>query len=100
MKNLMIALLLTISTSVFAEKVSIIFPQVYNTGSSVQVQVWNHTDRYVTCSGSIWMRTEKGQNYSEYYFDSIMPRFTAYRSFYSRDFSDRIVSVNHSIFCN
>ncbi len=100
MKNLFLALALTISASAFAEKASIIFPRVYNTGSSVQVEIWNHTDKYVTCSGSIWMRTEKGNSYSEYYFDSIMPRFTSYRTFYSRDFQDRVVSVNNGIFCN
>lgn len=100
MKKIILALALTISASAFAEKASVIFPQVYNYGSSVQVQIWNHTDKYVTCSGSIWMRTEKGVSYSEYLFDSVMPRFSAYRSFYARDYNDRIQSVNHSIFCH
>lgn len=99
MKKIILALALTMSASAFAEKVSSIWPRVYNNGSSVQVQIWNHTDQYVTCSGSIWMRTEKGNSYSEYLFDSVMPRFTAYRSFYARDFNDRIVSADHSIFC-
>lgn len=99
MKKFMVALALTISASAFAEKASVIFPHVYNYGSSVQVQIWNHTDKYVSCSGPLWMTTEKGVSYSEYLFDSIMPRMTAYRSFYSRDFNDRIRNVSHSIFC-
>lgn len=100
MKKIILGLALIISAPAFAEKASIVFPQVYNYGSSVEVQIWNHTDRYVTCSGSLWIRTEKGNSYSEYLFDHVMPRFSAYRSFYARDFNDRIQSVRHSIFCN
>lgn len=100
MKKIFITLMLAFSATAFAEKTATIFPHVYNYGSSVQVQVWNHTDRAVNCSGFVYMNLQSGKRTSEYYFDYVSPRFTSYRSIYSRDMNDRIVSVNHSIFCN
>jgi hypothetical protein len=99
MKKIILALALTISAAAFAETASTIFPRVYNYGTNVQIQVWNHTDRYVTCSGPVWMTTDSGLNISEYYFDSVMPRTTAFRTLHARNFQDPIRFVNHSIFC-
>lgn len=100
MKKLILALLVTVSASAFAEKESIVFPRVYNYGSSVQVQVWNHTDRSVNCSGFVNITLQSGKRESEYYFDFVSARFTSYRTFYMRDLNDRVSFVNHSIFCH
>jgi hypothetical protein len=99
MKKIFLALVLTCTASAFAGKDAVVFPRVYNYGSSIQVQVWNHTDKTVTCSGSIFGRTVKGVSYSDFYFDTVTPSFTSYRSFYTRDFSDRFFSVRHNIYC-
>ncbi|MCM2348768.1 MAG: hypothetical protein NDI69_02025 [Bacteriovoracaceae bacterium] len=100
MKKFFTGLLLALSFTAIAENESIVYPSVYNYGYNVQVQVWNTTDRNVTCSGYVNMRTEQGHTNSEYYYDWISPRFTSYRSYYPRRANDRIISVSHSIFCH
>lgn len=100
MKKFFSCLLLALSFSAVAETEAIIFPHVYNYGSNVQVQIWNNTDRSVSCSGYIYMNTQQGFRDTEYYYDWISPRFSSYRSFYLRRANDRIVSVSHSIFCH
>ena len=99
MKKFILAVTLVLSGLAFAEDEAPIFPQVFNYGNSVQIQITNHTDSYVTCSGPVWITTDKGATYSEHYFDSVMPRFTSYRRIQVRNFQDRIRFVNHSIFC-
>lgn len=99
MKKLILALSLAISGLAFSGEQAAIYPQVINFGNSIQIQVWNHTDAYITCSGPVWITTETGASYSEHYFDSVMPKFTSYRRIQARNFQDRIRFVNHSIFC-
>jgi hypothetical protein len=99
MKKIILALALSLSTAVIASENTSLFPRIYNYGTSVQIQVWNYTDRYVTCSGPLWISTQSGASYREYYFDSIMPGFTSYRIIRGRDFQDRMTYINHSIFC-
>lgn len=99
MKKFILALALSLSASAFAENVSVIFPRIYNIGSSVQVQVWNHTDKFITCSGPIWMRTDRGFTYSTSYYDTIGPRFTSYRTLSLGNYNDRIRSVSHNVYC-
>lgn len=100
MKKFFSGLLLTLSFSALAETKAFIYPNVYNFGSNVQVQIWNTTDKSVTCSGFINMRTQQGHTDSEYYYEWISPRFSSYRTYYPRRSGDRIISVNHSIYCN
>lgn len=94
-----VLLALMLSTSVFAAKNGVIFPQVYNFRYNVQIQVWNHTEKTVTCSGPINLTMEDGTYQSEYYFDSVTPRFTSYRTIYGRVSGVDISHVQHSIMC-
>lgn len=98
MKKFMMVLALLTTGSVFAAP-DATFPNVYNYGSQVQVQVWNHDNRQVNCNGTLWMRTQSGKSYSEYYSDWVFPRGSSYRTFYARDMNDRIASVSHNIAC-
>jgi hypothetical protein len=98
MKKMALLALLT-STAVFAGRTNVIFPQVTNLGSSVQVTLWNHTDRNVTCSGLVNMTYGNGVRSSESVFEYIPPNITSYRTYYGQQFGERIVHVDHSIFC-
>lgn len=100
MKKLIVGLSLIISSVAFAEKASLVYPQVYNFGSSVQVNVWNTTNQNVWCSGTVNMTTDKGQMESQYYNEFVSANFNSYRMIYPRQFGVRIVSVFHSIYCN
>jgi hypothetical protein len=99
MKLLFLILSLAFTTATFAGKDMIVFPQVYNYGSSVQITIWNTTDRQISCSGSVWMSLQSGARETEYYFDYIGARFTSFRTIYPRTSGDRIVNVSHSISC-
>jgi hypothetical protein len=99
MKNLFLALMITFSGAVLAEKTSPVYPQVYSFGHSVQVTVRNFTDRNVHCSGNIFLNTISGAREMQYYSEFVPARFTSYRNLYPRSFGDRILSTSHSIFC-
>lgn len=98
MKKFMMIFALLATGTVFAAK-DAAFPNVYNYGTQVQVQVWNHGDRQVNCNGTLWMRTMSGKSYTEYYSDFVFARGSSFRTFYARDYKDRISNVTHNIFC-
>lgn len=100
MKKIILGLALLSSVPAFAGDKAVVFPQVYNYGFNIQVQVWNNTDRAVNCSGFIYYNTQGGFRDSEYYFDYVSARFNSFRTIYPRTSGDRILSVSHSIFCN
>jgi hypothetical protein len=99
MKNLFFVLIFVFSGSVFAEKVSPVFPEVYSFGHSVQVTIRNFTDRNVHCSGNIFLTTISGIREMQYYSEFVPARFSSYRNLYPRSIGDRIISTSHSIFC-
>ncbi len=100
MKKIILGLALLSSVSATASDKLVVFPQVYNYGFNIQVQVWNNTDRAVNCSGFIYYNTQGGFRDSEYYFDYVSARFNSFRTIYPSTSGDRILSVSHSIFCN
>ncbi len=99
MKKIFIMLCVLFSMTALAENNLSVWPQVYNYGRNVQVQVWNHTDNAVNCSGPIYMTMEDGTTDHEYYFDYVSPRFSSFRTIYPHDFNARISHVSHSIWC-
>ena len=100
MKKTALAACLLVSSIALAQPDGVIFPQVYNFGYSVQVNVWNTTDQYVNCSGFLFMTTQNGFRDSQYYFDYVPPRFNSFKQIYVRRGDDRIISVSHSVMCN
>jgi hypothetical protein len=99
MKKYLILFGLVAAFSAVAKPEIVIFPNVYNHGSNVTVQVWNYTDRTVNCSGPVYLDMEVGSRETAYFFDTIMAKFTSYRTIYPRTMSDRVRSVSHSISC-
>lgn len=99
MKKFVIALSVLFSLAAFAKPEYIVFPSVYNFGQNVQVQIWNTTDRFITCSGSLTLTLESGERENQSFFEPVSPRFSSFRTIYPRT-NSRIVFVNHSIFCN
>jgi hypothetical protein len=99
MKKCLVLFCLLASLSVFAKPETVIFPNVYNYSSNVTIQIWNYSDRTVNCSGPVYMDMESGVRESEYFFDTIMAKFSSYRSIYPRNLNDRIRSVSHFITC-
>lgn len=99
MKKLFLVSALLFSFSALAEQEAVVFPQVYNYGTNVQVRIWNHTDRSVSCSGFVNLYYQSGARDSEYFYDHVSARFTSYRNIYPRRLNDRVMNVNHSISC-
>lgn len=97
MKQLSIIFLLIISFQIQADVP--VIPQVFNFGSSVQVQVHNRNSYPVTCSGTVNMQTVNGRSPIEFYQAYIIAGGTNWRTFNNRDFSDHIFNVFHTISC-
>jgi len=100
MKKVFFLIALMFSFASFAETAASVWPHVYNYGHAAQVQVWNHTDRAVRCSGWVYMTMESGERESQHYYDFVSPRFSSYRMVYPRFTNSRISHVSHSIWCN
>lgn len=99
MKKLLLTCSLLLSSVAFAETKTVVFPQVWNYGTSVQIQIWNHTDRSISCSGPVYLNMQSGERIHEYFYDFVSARFTSYRTIFSRNMNDRISSVSHMISC-
>lgn len=98
MKKLILGMALLVSTAAFASSDAAIFPQVYNFGSHVQVQMYNQTTWNATCSGWLNLTFQSGRRDSLYFQDWVPARQSRFRTIYPRT-PDRIMFVNHSIFC-
>lgn len=100
----MIALLAFLSVTAFAQPIPPmpmpVYPRLYVSGNSVMVEAWNNNRMSVFCSGSVWMRMDNGQTDSDHV--SMFVPAMGYRSqrVYSREVSARILSADHSIWCN
>ena len=98
MKTLITTLALFASFSSLAQSVYV-YPTVFNMGNSAQVQIHNTTDSNIDCSGPVYLHTQKGGMEYNFYMDFIRKGSFSMRTFYIRNFQDRISFVNHSIFC-
>jgi uncharacterized protein YsxB (DUF464 family) len=99
MKKIILGLVLALSSSAFAAKNISVYPSVYNFGYSVQVQIWNTTEKTVSCSGFINMFMDNNQQESQYYSEFVTARFNSIRNIYPRQMNVRVTSVSHSIYC-
>jgi hypothetical protein len=99
MKIFFLTLSLLFSSLASAAPESIVFPEVYNFGSRVQVTIRNHTDRNLNCSGFIYMDSMNGRRETHYFNAYVYPRETFFRTIQSWDYYTRYTWVNHSIRC-
>ena len=99
MRKMMLGLALLVSGFAYAEKEMAVFPQVYNFGTYVQVQVWNNTANMVRCSGQVYMNLSDGTRESQPFYDTVWARGQMTRSIRPRSFNTRVTSVSHSVFC-
>ncbi|HXH29383.1 MAG TPA: hypothetical protein VNJ01_01100 [Bacteriovoracaceae bacterium] len=98
MKKIILALALSVSSmSAFSQ--GFVQPRVSQWGNNVQIQIFNHTDYAVSCSGWINFSYWSGRQRSEYFNDYVQSRFNSYRTVYNHDWNDRVSRVNHSIYC-
>lgn len=98
MKTLVFAALLALSSSSFA---SMVWPQLTNWGTSVELSIWNSTDEDIRCSGSVYFSTSAGKTESHYYFSTIYKHSSDYERYYlfSTTPGETITSANHSVSC-
>lgn len=101
-KTVLMIALFSLSLAVQAkdpgDRVSIT-PRVWNFSNMAQVDIWNTSEADIDCSGSIQMYTRSGRTQYEYYWETIYSGFSRTRSYYLRDYTDRITSVYHTIHC-
>lgn len=76
-----------------------ITPRVWHFSNSVQVDVWNTTETDIECTGSVYIYTQDGRTQYEYYWETIYAGFSRNRTYYLRDFNDRITHASSSIRC-
>lgn len=98
MKTLITTLALFVSTSVFAQSVYV-HPVIFNMGNSAQVQIQNNTDSNIDCSGPVYLHTQKGGMEYNHYFEFIRKGSFSMRTYYLRNFQDRLSFTTHSIYC-
>ncbi len=73
--------------------------RVWSFNNQVQVDVWNSTQVDIECRGMVNIRTQNGQTQTEYYWETIYRGQTRTRTFWLRDFNDRVTSAFDSINC-
>lgn len=98
MKTLITTLALCISFSAFSQSVYV-NPVIFNMGNSAQVQIHNNTDSNIDCSGPVYLHTQKGGMEYNQYFEYIRKGSFSMRTYYLRNFQDRVSFTTHSIFC-
>lgn len=101
MKFLLLSFLCLSSLEAFSYPGRPVFlnPRVSGFGSSASVDIYNHTDVDVECRGTVWLRTERGSE-SHFYWETIYRKMSSYKTFYLRDFRERIQFTSHSINCS
>jgi hypothetical protein len=74
-------------------------PRIWNFSNQVQVEIWNTTETDIECRGTISIQSERGGYQSEYYWETIYRGMSRSRTFWLRDFNDRVRFVNEFINC-
>ena len=98
MKKTLAAVLFIMSFSVFAQ--TMIYPQVFNTGFGAQVQTHNNTNHDFSCNGWVYLQGQTGMSESHFHSDFVFRNGFSFRTYQLRNWNDRVLWVNHSIFCN
>lgn len=99
MKKLVIGAALLVSASAFAQSSRPIFPQIFNFGNSVQVQIYNPNARPHYCSGFVNINTIPYGSESQYFSEYIRPQSSFTRTIWLRSIGARVSSAFHSIYC-
>jgi hypothetical protein len=97
MKKIIFSLMI-FATSV-AHANSPIFPQIFNFGNSVQVQIFNPNLKDVNCSGMVYMNLSPYGVESQYFYGRIPSHTTGFRTFFLTQINVRIAFASHSIYC-
>ena len=73
-------------------------PRIWNFGNQVQVEVWNTTNVDVECRGTVTIRGQRSMQ-TEYYWETIYRGMNRVRTYWLRDFQDRVIFTNDFINC-
>ena len=73
-------------------------PRLWNFNNQVQVEIWNTTQTDVECRGSIHIQGQRSMQ-TEYYWEIIYRGMSRSRTFWLRDFQDRVMFTNEFINC-
>ena len=76
-----------------------VYPQIFNLGHSIQLQIQNTTNQNIYCTGPIYLNTQQGHMETSFYSDIIRKGGYSTRFFYLINFNDRVSFASHSIFC-
>lgn len=98
MKLFSTLLLVSLSLPAFGQIVNV-YPQIINMGSQVQLQVHNHTNFNIFCSGFVNIFTMNNMSRTEYFSEFISARMMRNRTYFLPNFNDRVRFANHSITC-
>ncbi len=73
-------------------------PRIWNSFNQVQVEIWNTTNVDVECRGSVTIQGQRSIQ-TEYYWEIIYRGMSRNRTYWLRDFQDRVVFTNDFINC-
>ncbi|MBY0517620.1 MAG: hypothetical protein K2P81_11960 [Bacteriovoracaceae bacterium] len=73
-------------------------PRLWNFGNQVQVEIWNTTQVDIECRGTISISGQRSMQ-SEYYWETIYRGMSQTRTYWLRDFQDRVIFSNEFINC-
>lgn len=100
MRTFVISVLFLLSFMAQAQEKSVVFPQLTVWPNSVDVRIWNTTDKTIYCSGPIYIYSQSNRFKTEYFNRYITPRSHAYQSFHNFNINDPYRNAHHSIFCH
>lgn len=100
MKNLLVLLLAMASFNVFAsnEKATA-YPQLNVWPNSVEVRIWNHSEKDLSCTGSIFIYTQSNRFRTEFFNRIVSRRSQTYQRFHNFYYNDPYRNAHHSIYC-
>lgn len=99
MKKLLIMSIALLSLHSTAKVNTVAFPQLTVFPNSVEVRVWNNSEKNIQCSGSIFIYTQMNRFRSEFYNRIIPARQFSYQRFPNWTYNDPYRNAHHSIFC-
>jgi hypothetical protein len=99
MKKIVLFSILLFSLNSLAQVVPGIFPNVFTFSNSVQVRIFNHTDKNIICQGQVFAWTIKGRFRNYFYYRPIGPKMNDFHQFFNFDPTDRFRNANANIRC-
>lgn len=96
MKKMILVIAVTLLCPVFAQATSFF---ATNMGTHVETVAWNTSDKSVWCVGTIYMKTESGDQFTAHVSELLSANEMKRKRVMAKDMNDKIADVYKSVDC-